>query len=424
MPVAIAASPRDGRVFIASMKMGELFVVDDPKDDGKEARFVNYAGGHFQDGYGLVAGEDALYLMHRRNILRIRDADGDGLADRFDRVAGLAHGVVENLDNAYGIVRERSGSFVLTYAANTNSTQPGWGSVLRLTPGENEVKEELAFGLRRAYGWCLGPEDEIFFTDNQGEWVASSKLCRVVKGRYYGFPNPARKEFAAKPFGRTAVWIPYGWARSANGIAVDTTGGKFGPFAGQFFMAEMMYGGAIVRAHVEKVNGEYQGSCFPFWGKGLLGPLVCAFDPRGRLWVGGITEATCMSQPDRGAVFRVDFTGETPFEIVSIHARPRGFRLVFTAPPDRATAGDPASYSVEHYRYEYTGAYGSPELDRTRIAVERAEVLPDGRSVELTTSALVRDRVYMVTAAGVRSARGEAPVHPTGAYTLNEIPRE
>ena len=97
-------------------------------------------------------------------------------------------------------------------------------------------------------------------------------------------------------------------------------------------------------------------------------------------------------------------------------------RLALTRPADRATAGDPASYRLEHYRYEYTGAYGSPELDRTAVKVERAEMSADGRTVDLTTAPLVADRVYLVTAAGVRSAAGEPPVHPTGAYTLNVIP--
>jgi hypothetical protein len=108
----------------------------------------------------------------------------------------------------------------------------------------------------------------------------------------------------------------------------------------------------------------------------------------------------------------------------SIHVRPQGFRIVFTAPVDTATAQKIASYRLEYYRYEYTGAYGSPELDRTPLRVEKAEVLSDGRTVELTTGPLVKDRVYMVQASGVRSARGEALVHDTGAYTLNELPPE
>ena len=35
---------------------------------------------------------------------------------------------------------------------------------------------------------------------------------------------------------------------------------------------------------------------------------------------------------------------------------------------------------------------------------------------------LVKGRVYMIGAPGVRSAKGEALVHTTGAYTLHEIP--
>jgi hypothetical protein len=207
-------------------------------------------------------------------------------------------------------------------------------------------------------------------------------------------------------------------------VAYDDTAGKFGPFAGQFFLAELMFGGAIVRAQLEKVNGVYQGACFPFWGKGLVGPLCLAFDPKGRLWVGAITEPGWMAQPDRGALFRIDYGGTTPFEIQAIHVRPHGFQLVFTTPVAAAQAGNPACYQIEHYRYEYTGAYGSPELDRTSVAIKQVVVAPDGRSVDVTTGPLIKERVYQISAGGVRSAKGDALVHPTGAYTLHEIPAQ
>jgi hypothetical protein len=276
--------------------------------------------------------------------------------------------------------------------------------------------------MRNPLGWAVGPGGEVFFTDNQGEWVAANKLSHVVEGRFYGFPNPAQRPHAARPRMRPAVWVPYRWARSINGVTYDNTGGRFGPFAGQFFLAELMFGGAIVRANVEKVNGRYQGACFPFWGTGLLGPVSLAFDPNGHLYVGGITEPGWMAQPDRGALFRIDFTGQVPFEMRSIHARPQGFRVVFTAPVDGRTASDPASFRLERYRYEYTGAYGSPELDRSRVEVGRAAVSADGRSVELLTSPLVKDFVYLVSAPGVRSSTGDALLHASGAYTLNEVP--
>ena len=64
---------------------------------------------------------------------------------------------------------------------------------------------------------------------------------------------------------------------------------------------------------------------------------------------------------------------------------------------------------------------GSPELDRASVKIEKVEVAADGKSVELTTAPLMKDRVYLLTAK-VRSASGEDLMHPTGAYTLNEVP--
>jgi len=139
--------------------------------------------------------------------------------------------------------------------------------------------------------------------------------------------------------------------------------------------------------------------------------------------VGSITEPGWMAQPDRGAVYRIDFTGETPFEIRDIRVLRDGFRLNFTAPVDPKSAAEAAAYQVEHYRYEYTGAYGSPELDRTRVSVEKVAVGSDGLSADVTLPPLVKDRVYLISARGVKSAKGEVLVHPQGAYTLNEIPR-
>jgi mono/diheme cytochrome c family protein len=419
VPVAVAVHPRDGRVFVASMKRGEIFVIREPF--APQANFEDYAGGLFQEAYGLLAEEDGLYVLHRRNLSRL--VDKDGRAARCDRVLSLPHGIGDTYDYGYGLVRDKTGAFVYSFAPHANRELPGSGGALRHVPGEKP--EEIAFGMRNPVGWITGPEGEIFFTDNQGEWVATNKLCHVVKGRFYGYPNQAQKEHAKKPLSRATIWVPYEWARSINGAAYDNTGGKFGPFAGQVFLAELMYGGAIVRANLEKVNGEYQGACFPFWGKGLLGPVSLAFDPaRGPMYVAGITEPGWMAQPDRGALFRIDYTGEMPFEMLSIHVRPRGFKIVFTRPVDLETARRSASYKIEHYRYEYTGAYGSPELDRTPVSVGNVVVAEDGRSVEITLSAdLVRDRVYMIGAAGVRSPRGEALVHAIGAYTLNETPQ-
>jgi hypothetical protein len=423
MPAAVSVRPKDGQVFVVSMKTGELFALRDPAGDGKIARFENYGHGLFQDALSMKAEDDGLYILHRRNLTKITEShssQGSQVSHSFDRVAALPHGIADTYDMAYGLARDRYGNWVFGYAPYADQKMVGAGGAIRLSPGK--PVEEIAYGMRNALGWCAGPEGEIFFTDNQGDWVATNKLCHLEPGKFYGWPNPGQKKHHTDPPGKAAVWVPYGWARSINGVAYDDTGGKFGPFGGQFFLAELMFGGAIIRADVEKVNGVYQGACFPFWGKGLLGPLCLAIDSRGKLYVGGTTEPGWMAQPDRGALFRIDYTGKVPFEMQTIRVRSNGFRVVFTTPVDPATASDPASFRLEHYRYEYTGAYGSPELDRTNVKVESVHVSPDGSSVELTTGPLVKDRVYMLTASGVRSARKEALVNPAGAYTVNEVP--
>jgi mono/diheme cytochrome c family protein/glucose/arabinose dehydrogenase len=422
MPGALAVDPLTGRLFIASMKLGEIFRLDDPHDNGTDARVVDYAHGLFQDAYAMLHDGRALYVLHRRNLTRIAGDPQEQTASRFDRVAALPHAIADNYDWGYGLTQDREGRFLMTFAPHANQKLPGSGAVLRVTPSKaGAAFEELAFGLRNPFGWCSGPSGDVFFTDNQGEWVATNKICHMEEGRFYGYPNPGQPQHIHKSFGKTAVWVPYDWARSLNGLAYESTG-KFGPFAGQFFLAELMHGGGIIRVSLEQVNGVYQGACFPFWGKGLLGPLVLAFDPKGRLYVGSITQPGWMGQPDRGALFRIDFTGEIPFEIQTIHAKPDGFQLVLTRPVDPRTACDFVSYGIEHYRYEYTGAYGSPELERSRLNIRQVELQPDGRTVNLTTAPLVKDRVYAISAAGLRSLRGEKPVHVTGVYTLNEIP--
>ena len=128
-----------------------------------------------------------------------------------------------------------------------------------------------------------------------------------------------------------------------------------------------------------------------------------------------------MAQPDRGALYRIDYTGEVPFEMQTIRIRPSGFRIVFTRPVLPESARDPKSYAVESWRCEYTGAYGSPELDRTTGKIEKVEVAPDGLSAELTIGPLTKDRVYQIQARGVRSAKSEPLVNPMGAYTVNEV---
>src|SRR5262249_5781312 len=70
MPGAVAVRPRDGQVFVASMKTGELFTLHDPDGTGKTARFERYGNGLYQDALSMLAEDDGLYILHRRNLTK------------------------------------------------------------------------------------------------------------------------------------------------------------------------------------------------------------------------------------------------------------------------------------------------------------------------------------------------------------------
>src|SRR5262249_36996203 len=123
-------------------------------------------------------------------------------------------------------------------------------------------------------GIALSPQDELFITDNQGDWEPASPIYHVKKDRFYGHPAsldwtdeykktdthasdtvpPARAAEREVP----AMWLPYKWSRSPGNMAWDESGGKFGPFQHQWVLAELT-NGMVLRGDFEKVEGEYQG---------------------------------------------------------------------------------------------------------------------------------------------------------------------
>jgi hypothetical protein len=122
-------------------------------------------------------------------------------------------------------------------------------------------------------------------------------------------------------------------------------------------------------------------------------------------------------------VERLDWTGKTPFEIHEMRAQPDGFELTFTQAIDPKAAGTAASYEMKTHTYIYQSSYGSPEVDQTTPTIESATVGADGKSVKLKVNGLQRGHVHTLTAAGVRSDKGEPLLHAEAYYTLNEIPK-
>ena len=82
--------------------------------------------------------------------------------------------------------------------------------------------------------------------------------------------NPIRRSRLEIERARVKELVPYAvvfpyirMGRSISGFMVDRTGGKFGPFENQIFIGDFSLS-VMMRATTEKINGVWQGACYPF----------------------------------------------------------------------------------------------------------------------------------------------------------------
>lgn len=219
-----------------------------------------------------------------------------------------------------------------------------------------------------------------------------------------------------------AVVFPYRrMGRSISGFVVDRTGGKFGPFENQIFIGDFSLS-VVMRATTEKVNGVWQGACYPFREGLATGLLACEFTPQGDLIVGGTNRGWPVRGPKPYALQRLDWTGKTPFEVKEIKAQPDGFLVQFTLPVDKAIASTPSNYALGSFTHIYQGGYGSPEVDQTTPVVTNVVVSDDGLSARLIVDGLVQGHVHEFDFSGIKSLDGKGLLHVHAYYTLNEIP--
>ncbi len=211
--------------------------------------------------------------------------------------------------------------------------------------------------------------------------------------------------------------------QSASGIACDTTGGKFGPFANQLFVGDQS-ASTIMRVVLEKVGGRYQGACIPFRQGFASGNLPMLLTPEGKL-------VRRRHQPRLGLardVSRSPSSGSTGparsrSRSTTMHARPDGFELTFTQPVDPQAAGDTRSrYQSKRTPTSISPATAVPRSTRPHPSIEKAVVAEDGRSVRLCVSALAEGHVHELHVDGVRSAGAQPLLHPVAYYTMNAIP--
>jgi len=449
------AFERDGTLLICTRE-GEVWRFhaheDSFYDETLKGHWSLFADGlHEPLGITVDPKNGDIFVMQRGELTQLIDENKDGAADFYKQISA-GWGLTDNYhEYAFGPVRGKDGSFYGTL--NTSLSWPQWaksdkwdiarvhggamgraaeyrGWCFRVTP-EGKF-EPYASGLRSPAGIAMSPQEELFYTDNQGDWNATSSLHHIVKGRFYGHPSSLfdHPDFKGKDLNsisiedydklrvRPAVWFPHGIVANSPGEPVwDTTKGKFGPFAGQIFCGDQGRSN-IFRIVLDKVDGEYQGSCIRFAENLESGCIRNVFAADGSLWIGQTGRGWGSHGGKQFGLKRISYDGKTvPSEIHSVILTKTGFRITFTNPVDEALAANADTYDIKHWGYKYHGEYGSPKVEEKKEVPTAIRII-DAKTIEIDVN-LVINQVYQLNLAKLKCADGTSLTNTTAWYTLN-----
>jgi cytochrome c551/c552 len=474
LEVGGVATLPDGRVAVCTRR-GDVWVVENPSmAGGGTPQYTLFASG-LHEPLGLLYKDNAFYTAQRGELTKLEDRTGDGKADVYETIyawplSGHYH------EYSFGPKLAPDGSFFVTGNVafgdeewwRGQSRRPWRGWTMKIHP--DGTLEPWAAGMRSPCG--IGIIDgELFYDDNQGDWIGSGALWHVTKGSFTGHPaglrwtnlpnspvkltteqlyakvdprqvnkngqyikpenitdeaNPIlffelKKDFPElKP---PAVWLPHGVLGISNSeILRDDTNGKFGPFAGQVFVGDQGQS-KIMRVVLEKVKGEYQGVAFDFRSGFQSGVLRMNWGNDGSLFVGETNRGWGSAGTTSSGLQRLVWMEKVPMETKTVSARADGFEIEFTMPVEKAQAEDLASYSGRSYIYKYHPVYGSPTVNEQKLTIKGVKVSEDGMRVRLVIDNLREYYLHEISIAGIRSKVGALPLlHNTAYYTLNAIP--
>lgn len=451
----VAFTPRGS--LVVTNRRGEVWLRG--YADGAWRRFAS----GLYEGFGVVAPDEGeILVIQRPEVTRLRDTDGDGVADVYETVADDWGITGSYHEFSYGLARDRAGNLYassglasfgrgvdlpwvrgpLQTAQYLPWTGPGavpdghrsvaayQGWAFQITPEGRWVP--FASGFRQPLGVGVSPQDELFISDCSGAWVPTSTLTHVEKDAFYGHPDSLKwhPELKDRKLGHAevtalrrppSVYLPRGLMGTSPGQPVwDVTAGKFGPFAGQVFLGDVS--ALLMRVDLEKVAGAWQGAAFPFLrGQGLrLGGMHNAFGPDGALYLGQTVRGWMPTEGNEG-LQRVVWDGTMPVEIQTFRLADTGFSLRFTTPM-AAAAAEGRHYQFRRFQYNHHPLDGSLRVNQVEVPVTQARLSPDGLTLELTLQELQPSHVYeLVVARDVVSREGGPLLNATAYYTLNRL---
>jgi hypothetical protein len=440
----------DGSLFVV-LRRGDVFRAM-PTADPNAFDWKLFATG-FHNGCGIDAlAPNRVRVTQMAEFTEAEDTDGDGSADRY-RCFASGWGLSGNYHETNTLAEDGKGGYFLSIGTAShngptfehtlgeyskvgrrgrNFSSVQWRGWILHCDSSGKVTP-YASGFRMHNGLHVDPSGELWSSDNQGDWKETTPVYHIQKGNFYGHPSslvwdpewPAdkdplltyREDLDAynRHRAKAAVLIPH-QEMNRSGSEPITIPAEFGQFAGQMLLLDNN-GTRITRVMLEKVGGEFQGSCTHFLNGGGLrsGNNRVRFSPDGKqIYVG---------QTVRGwgklaeGLQRIASVGDAaPFDVQMVSIQKDGFQVELT---DVAGETKVTDCEVESFTYQPRWTYGSPMEDRRK---QLAKMNLAGNRITLTLAQLEAGRVYSIRLPELKSTSGESLRNRTVYYTANKLP--
>jgi outer membrane cobalamin receptor/mono/diheme cytochrome c family protein len=404
------------------------------------------------ESLGLIAEtENRVLIGEKPGLTLLIDNDGDHWAERRENISDQFRFAGNYHSYLHGPVKRGASYF---YNLNLAHNLPGYykagGAFMGTIGGMRgwliEVNDDGEFipfanGFRSPAGLAVSPSNDIIYTENQGEYVSTSKIFKIEKGKFYGNPaglidlpgmnhlSPQVQWDAVKDTRkRPILLLPHDRAMNSPGSPVwDTTGGEFGPFTGQMLVGDQTQSN-IFRVFTEQVNGIEQGVLLPFADSLSSGVMRLAFDPADHsLWIGQTGRGWAAKGGSLSALQRISWDGTEPDAIHRVKVTATGFEIIFTKPQQAADFGN---IDLSSWYYQDSPGYGSAELGKRqelisayRWSVDSKHVFIDLQDFELSTKDETdTSRVYRIDLSQTTFGKIHGKFHSQAYYTLHAIP--
>lgn len=411
----------DGRLLLTSWdSIGALYALSGVESgDTNQIQIQQIAMG-LSEPLGMKVVDEDIFVLQKQELSQLIDLDQDGKIDEYRTICD-AFGVRPDFhEYSYGLVYKEGFFYAnlgLAMRLMSHETQlPDRGTSIKIALDGSY--ETIATGLRQANGLGLGPEGEIFITENQGQWAPACKIIHLEKDHFYGCEYQTGDRYKGQSMSPPAVWLPHHEIGNSPGQIVQVGEGIY---QGQMLHGEVTHGG-IKRVFLEKIKGEYQGAVFRF-SQGLeAGINRMVWGPDGALYVGGVGMNGNWGWNGRQfGLQKLVPTGKVPFEMLAVRALADGLEIEFTAPLAEGQGEQASDYHIEQWRYETTPMYGGPKLDLADLTIKKISLSPDRKKVRLTVPDCREGFViYLLLNEELRSEQGDALWSGEAWYTLNQ----